>query len=76
MSGKFIKEVLIDTHECRTPSLWRWKHTLLDTGTLWQCDDCDTIWELNITRYFDAVERKWYKTDMKPTLSPTVKRKH
>ena len=70
MPGRIIKEILIDTtvpHRCKgKPKLWRWKYTLLDHGTQWKCDECNTIWELNkgynhYTGYF----RDWIKTDTK-----------
>ena len=74
MAGKIIKEVVLDTHECSgKPNLRRWKYCLLDTGTLWQCDDCHAIWELEIKRYADAIEYAWLRTDSKPKLSPTIR---
>lgn len=68
MPGKIIKEVLIDRHYCSgKPKLWRWKYTLLNHGTQWQCDECNAIWELDVSySYLDGWYRKWIKLSGNP----------
>ena len=58
MPGKIIK--IGNPHYCERPNLYKWRNRkIVVTGTQWQCDECNVIYEIRFSRYSSYYPFYW-----------------